>query len=263
MKDLPVVLTVAGSDSSCGAGIQADLKTFSALGCHGLTTVTCVVAEIPGKVASIQPVSPAIVREQLRLLLAAYPVGAVKTGMLFSPSIIRAVAETLAGLKNRPPLVIDPVMAATSGDTLHRHGALSVYRRMLFPMATLITPNLDELRMLTGMTASSPAEMLEAGRRLTAESGTHALLKGGHLAGKSATDILLGPDWEQRTYRAPFVRGVGTHGTGCTYSAAIAAGLARGLPLADAVGLGKKFVTRAIRGFRRWGMIDALDQVQR
>ena len=115
---IPVVLTIAGSDSSCGAGIQADLKTFSALGCHGLTALTCVVAETPGKVRSIQAMRPEIVRDQLEVLLTAYPVAAIKTGMLFSTPIIRAVAEVLAGLKTLPPLVIDPVMVASSGDAL-------------------------------------------------------------------------------------------------------------------------------------------------
>ena len=258
----PVVLTIAGSDSSCGAGAQADLKTFSALGCHGLTAITCVVAEIPGKVRSIQAVKPEIVRDQLEVMLAAYPVATIKTGMLFSVPIIRVVAEVLARLKKLPPLVIDPVMVASSGDPLLKAGAIAVYEKLLFPMATLITPNLDELGILTGLKPDSLPEMLAAGKRLTAGTGTSVLLKGGHLRGKTATDILLTPEWEQHIYSAPFVRGVETHGTGCTYSAAIAAGLARGAPLAKAVGEAKKFVTRAIKGSHTWGRIAALDQVQ-
>jgi hydroxymethylpyrimidine/phosphomethylpyrimidine kinase len=259
---LPIVLSIAGSDSSCGAGAQADLKTFSSLGCHGLTAVTCIVAETPGKVRSIQAVRPEIVRDQLEVLLESYPVAAIKTGMLFSVPIIRAVAAVLAGLKKLPSLVIDPVMVASSGDPLLKSGAVAAYGRLLFPMATLITPNLDELGMLTGLKPASLDEMLAAGKRLTAGTGASVLLKGGHLRSKTATDILLAPDWRQWSYSAPFVRGIETHGTGCTYSAAIAAGLARGLPLSKAVGEAKKFITRAIKGSHRWRKVTALDQVQ-
>lgn len=260
---LPVVLTIAGSDSSCGAGAQADLKTFGSLGCHGLTAITCIVAEIPGKVRSIQAVNPEIVRDQLEVMLAAYPVAAIKTGMLFSTPIIRVVASVLGKMKNRPPLVIDPVMVASSGDPLLKPGAIAAYRKLLFPMATLITPNLDELGILTGLQPTSVPGMLAAGKCLTAATGASVLLKGGHLRGSTATDLLLSPDWEEHSYTAPFVRGVETHGTGCTYSAAIAAGLAKGLPLPKAVGEAKKFITRAIKGARKWGKVAALDQVQR
>ena len=259
---LPVVLTIAGSDCSCGAGAQADLKTFSSLGCHGLTVITCIVAEIPGKVRSIQPVRPEILRDQLEVMLEAYPVAAIKTGMLFSTPLIRTVATVLGKLKKRPPLVVDPVMVATSGDRLLKEGSIAAYEKLLFPMATLITPNLDELGILTGLHPSSLPEMLAAGKRLTAASGASVLLKGGHLRGRTATDLLLSPDWEVHSYSAPFVRGVETHGTGCTYAAATAAGLAKGLPLDKAVGEAKKFVTRAIRGSLTWGRVAALDQLQ-
>lgn len=260
---LPVVLTIAGSDSSCGAGIQADLKTFSSLGCHGLTAITCIVAEVPGNVRSIQPVKPEIVRDQLEVLLKAYPVAAIKTGMLFSTPIIRAVAGVLASMKKLPFLVIDPVMVASSGDPLLKRDALAAYERHLFPLATLITPNLDELGILTGLKPDSQAEMRDAGKCLTATTGAAVLLKGGHLKGLTATDILLTPDWEEQEYSAPFIKGVETHGTGCTYSAAIAAGLAKGLSLPKAVAGAKKFVTRAIADSLKWGKVSALDQVQR
>ena len=258
----PVVLSIAGSDSSCGAGAQADLKTFGALGCHGLTAITCIVAEIPGKVRSIQAVRPEIVRDQLEVLLGAYPVAAIKTGMLFSAPIIRTVASVLGVMRKRPPLVIDPVMVASSGDPLLKDGAIRACRELLFPLASLITPNLDELGILTGTRPGSLDAMREAGKRLTAETGTAVLLKGGHLRGRTATDLLLLPDWEEHRYCAPFLRGVETHGTGCTYSAAIAAGLARGLPLPKAVGEAKRFITRAIAGALTWGRVAALDQVQ-
>jgi hydroxymethylpyrimidine/phosphomethylpyrimidine kinase len=258
----PVVLTIAGSDSSCGAGAQADLKTFSSLGCHGLTAITCIVAETPGKVRSIQSVKPEIVRDQLEVLLAAYPVAAIKTGMLFSTPIIRVVAGVLSSIKKLPPLVVDPVMVASSGDSLLKGDALTAYEKHLFPLATLITPNLDELGILTGFHPTSLNEMRTAGKRLAAATGSAILLKGGHLKGSTATDILLTSDWEEREYSAPFIKRVETHGTGCTYSAAIAAGLAKGLPLPKAVAGAKKFITRAIRDSLRWGEIQALDQVQ-
>jgi hydroxymethylpyrimidine/phosphomethylpyrimidine kinase len=263
MSSKPVVLTIAGSDSSCGAGAQADLKTFGSLGCHGLTVITCIVAETPGRVRSIQAVRSDIVRDQLEVLLAAYPVAAIKTGMLFSTPIIRVVAEVLGAMKKRPPLVIDPVMVASSGDPLLKPGSVAAYRRLLFPLATLLTPNLDELAILTGAMPKSLPGMRNAGKQLTASTGLSVLLKGGHLKGRMATDLLLMPDWQEHQYSAPFVRGVETHGTGCTYSAAIVAGLAQGLPLPKAVGLAKKFITRAIGGSMKWGKVSALDQVQR
>lgn len=263
---LPVVLTIAGSDSSCGAGAQADLKTFGALGCHGLTVITCIVAEIPGKVRSIQPVRSEIVRDQLEVLLATYPIAAIKTGMLFSTPIIRTVADVLGRFKKLPPLVIDPVMVASSGDSLLKSGAIAAYKKHLFPLATLITPNLDELGILTDSHPDSLSAMRVAGKQLTAATGASVLLKGGHLRGRDASDILLKPDWEERAYVAPFIRGVKTHGTGCTYSAAIAAGLAKGLQLSEAVGEAKTFVTQAIAGAVKWGSgskgVTALDQVQ-
>ena len=258
----PVVLTIAGSDSSCGAGAQADLKTFGALGCHGLTAITCIVAEIPGKVRSIQAVRPEIVRDQLEVLLAAYPVAGIKTGMLYSAPIIRTVAHILARMKVRPPLVIDPVMVASSGDSLLKTGAIRAYRQLLFPMATLITPNLDELGILTGSVPRSLSAMRAAGKQFTAATGTSVLLKGGHLRGSTATDLLLMPDWEEQEFSAPFIRGVETHGTGCTYSAAIVAGLASGLPLSKAIAQAKEFITASIRGAHSWGRITALDQIQ-
>ncbi len=269
MLQKPIVLTIAGSDSSCGAGAQADLKTINALGCHGLTAITCIVAEAPGEVRAIQAVRPEIVGDQLAVLFANYPIAAIKTGMLFSMPIIRVVAEVLSGMKKLPPLVVDPVMVASSGDPLLKAGAIAAYRKHLFPLATLITPNLDELALLTNSQPKSVATMRDAGKQLTATTGTAVLLKGGHLSGESATDVLLMPDWEEWEYGAPFIKKLprgATHGTGCTYSAAIASGLAKGLPLRGAVAEAKKFITQAIAGSLRWHAgkksIAALDQVQ-
>jgi len=252
----PVALTVAGSDNSCGAGAQADLKTFTANGCYGLTAVTCVVSEVPGRVEGIQAVSARLVASQIALSLEAFPVGAAKTGMLFSASIVNAVVNAFRGTGF--PLVVDPVMVASSGDPLLQLPAIAAYKRRLFPMAALVTPNLDELSLLVGRDIRSLRGMKEAGVALSREFGCAVLLKGGHLAGKSAIDLLIHGDGCEE-FSAPFVRGVSTHGTGCTYSAAITAGLARGLSLSESVGAAKRYVTAAISGTLRWGETQALD----
>ena len=257
MPTLPVVLTIAGSDNSAGAGAQADLKTISALGCYGVTAITCVVAEVPGKVSAVHPIPPAIVAEQIRLLFGAFPIAAIKTGMLWSPEIIATVADTLEQFKIQNskfkiPLIVDPVMVATSGDPLLRPDAIAQYHERLFPLATVVTPNLDEVRTLTGRPVTSIAEMRDAGRELAARHGTAFLIKGGHLREAVATDLLILPDGTEHRYDAPFVPGVNTHGTGCTYSAAIATALARGLARPAAVGEAKKYVSAAIAGFLRW-----------
>jgi len=254
-----VVLTIAGSDNSCGAGLQADLKTITALGGYALTAVTCVVAEIPGKVSAIQPVRPAVVAEQIRLAFEAFPVAAVKTGMLYSEAIIRAVIEALAG-RGRAALVVDPVMVASSGDSLLEPSALAAYRRDLIPLATLATPNLSELEIIAGRAITSLAEMEAAGHALAEELGTALLLKGGHLKGREAVDILVEPGGRSERFSAPFIRGADPHGTGCVYSAAIATGLAQGLPLREAVARAKAHITAAIRERLRWpGGVEALN----
>ena len=264
---LPVALTIAGSDNSAGAGIQADLKTMSALGVYGLTAVTCVVAEVPGKVSAIQAMEPEIVAEQVRLSFEAFPVAAVKTGMLFSRAIIEAVLGALrprVSGSSAVPLVVDPVMVATSGDALLQDDAIALYREELLPMATLATPNMDEIRVLLNWEAppTDAKELERAGRELVERFGCAFLVKGGHLRGQEAIDVLVERDGAVSSFTAPFVPGVSTHGTGCTTSAAVAAGLAKGQSLREAVGGAKRFVHRAIAGFLRWegpaGETDAL-----
>ena len=262
-KSPPVALTVAGSDNSAGAGIQADLKTFSAHGVYGLTAVTCVVAEVPGRVAAIQAVEPEIVRQQIVLSLDAFPVAAMKTGMLWSREII----DVLTGMERTlPPLVVDPVMVASSGDALLKAEAVASYRERLFPLAVLVTPNLDEARVLLGRAVGSVGEMRAGGIELCARHGAAFLMKGGHLGGDEAVDVLCLPGGETVEFRAPFTRGVSTHGTGCTYSAAITAGLAQGLDLRAAVGQAKRYVTGAVANFFRWEQgaesVDALNHLQ-
>jgi len=251
MLTAPVALTIAGSDNSAGAGVQADLKTFTALGVYGLTAVTCVVAEIPGRVSAIAPVPPEVVAEQIRLSFSAYPVAAVKTGMLHSRECIEAICDTLEAIESRPPVIVDPVMVATSGAPLLKQDAMEAYRSRLFPMAALVTPNLDEVTALLGWPVSSVEEMRQAGRELCKRFGANFLLKGGHLRGE-AIDTLVTLDGDVADFTAPRVAGVATHGTGCTFSASIAAGLAHGMKLQEAIARGKQFVTHAIATHFRW-----------
>lgn len=252
---VPVALTIAGSDSSAGAGIQADLKTFSALGAYGLTAVTCIVAEIPGKVLRVEPVNARIVREQIEVLVRNFPIGAMKTGLLCSAAIISAVAEAIGKtcrmLGRRIPLVVDPVIVATTGDPLLDPTAIETYEKKLFPLASLITPNLDEAQRLLGTNIQDRESMHTAAKKLGTRFGTAILLKGGHLPGRTAIDVLF-LNGEIIEFSAPFVPRVATHGTGCTYSAAITAELARGLPLEKAIRRAKKFVSEAIARHFQW-----------
>jgi hydroxymethylpyrimidine/phosphomethylpyrimidine kinase len=252
----PVVLSIAGSDNSAGAGAQADLKTFTALGAYGLTAITCVVAEAPGKVSAIHPIPAEIVAEQIRLCLDSFPVAAAKTGLLYSTEIVRTVCAMLE--RTSIPLVVDPVMIATSGAPLLRPEAIELYRERLFRRATVATPNMDEAAVLAGRPVRTVAEMREAGPELVAQFGCAWLLKGGHLGGDEAVDLLFHADGTISEFRAQRVPNVATHGTGCTTSAAIAAGLARGLGLDEAVAQAKQFVTKAISGCYRWGAVHAL-----
>ncbi|MDG2122139.1 MAG: bifunctional hydroxymethylpyrimidine kinase/phosphomethylpyrimidine kinase [Verrucomicrobiales bacterium] len=250
----PLALTIAGSDSCSGAGIQADLKTFAALGVYGLNAVTCVVAETTQTVESIDPVEPAVVCSQIRLLTSSYPVAAAKTGMLYSSVHVASVCDSLP---EAIPLVVDPVMVSTSGTPLLLEDAVQRYKESLFPLATVITPNLDEASFLLGEPITTRNQLEPAAKKLADSYSTAVLLKGGHLGAPEATDVLV-TDTGTKIYTAPFIPGVSTHGTGCTYSAAITAHLASGLSLADAVSRAKQFVTNAITNHLRWGSIDAL-----
>jgi hydroxymethylpyrimidine/phosphomethylpyrimidine kinase len=251
---VPIALSVAGSDCSAGAGIQADLKTFAALGVYGLTAVTCVVAEVPRKVSRIEPVTTRMVREQIEVLLKNFRIGAIKTGLLCSAEIVCAVAQTIQDGKKKAarsiPFVVDPVMIATSGDNLLEPEAVEAYENNLFPLATLITPNLDEAALLLE-TKIDQKQIKSAAKALAKKYGVSILLKGGHLRGDNAIDLLF-HNGELTEFSAPFVRGVATHGTGCTYSAAITAGLASGFSLERTIARAKKFVTESIRRRFHW-----------
>ena len=250
-----VALTIAGSDSSAGAGVQADLKTFSAFGVYGLTAVTCVVAEIPGKVVKIGSVSAATVRAQIETLFESFPIAAIKTGLLYSGEIVAAVAsaltERITSGERLPPLVVDPVIVATGGEPILRDDAIGLYEQELFPLASLITPNIDEAVRLSGKSIVDLATMQTAGEKLARKYRVPILLKGGHLRRGHAIDLLF-YNGRITKFTAPFVRDIRTHGTGCTHSAAIAAGLANGLSLERAIRSAKKFVNATIMRHLKW-----------
>jgi hydroxymethylpyrimidine/phosphomethylpyrimidine kinase len=244
-KNLPVALTIAGSDSGGGAGIQADLKTFAALGVHGASVIACLTAQNPARVLAVEPATPRIVRRQLQAIFQEIPPAAIKTGMLYSVDNIRTVADFLKDKKT--PLIVDPIMVSTSGAVLLRPAAFKVLREKLLPLAVLVTPNLSEAEMLGGCKITSVEDMDGAARKIHLQFGCAVLLKGGHLPGAlRATDVF----YDGKTsyvLSAPFVKNVRTHGTGCVYSAAICAALAIGRDLPRSIRTGKKFVTQAIQ----------------
>ncbi|HEY3862068.1 MAG TPA: bifunctional hydroxymethylpyrimidine kinase/phosphomethylpyrimidine kinase [Verrucomicrobiae bacterium] len=243
--EIPAALTIAGSDSGGEAGLQADLKTFDRLRVHGACVVTCVTAQNQRAVSRLEPCSPRMVRAQLEAAASALPVAAAKTGMLYSAAITR---ETAAFFKESRsiPLVVDPVMVSTSGRRLLQPDGVRALQRELLPLAALVTPNVSEAEILAGMEIESPEDLRTAARKISREFGCAALAKGGHLSGTgAAVDFLCSKEGEWM-FSAPRVRAAGLHGTGCTYSAAITAWLARGRSLAQAVKLAKEFITRMI-----------------
>jgi len=264
LRTAPVVLTIAGSDNSGGAGIQADLKTLTTLGVYGATAVTCVVAEHPGRVLNITPIPPARVADQIRLVFEAFPIAAIKTGMLHSAGIIAAVAKAIAPmLAQGVPLVIDPVMVASSGKVLMKPDAIRALRKFI-AQATLVTPNRDEAALLWGKPITNLETLVEAAIGLAKEGGfhhPHFLVKGGHLKTGMAVDVLAFGDGRVLEFGTKRIPGVDPHGTGCTYSAAIAAGLAKGLTLTEAVALGKWFITRALKRRLEIGRYQLLNQL--
>lgn len=260
-KTLPVALTIAGSDSGGGAGIQADLKTFAALGVHGTSAIACLTAQNPKRVLGMEACSPKMLRQQIEAVFEELTPAAVKTGMLFSAESIRVVAKFF---RNQPSarhhrqLVVDPVMVSTSGARLLQPAAEKILKAQLLPLATLVTPNLDEAEILAESKINSPEAMREAARTIHSRYGCAVLLKGGHLKNsREAMDVFFDGETEL-LLSAPFVKGVSTHGTGCTYSAAVCAALALGHALPHAVAIGKEFITDAIANSYRIGKHFAL-----
>lgn len=237
-------LTIAGSDSGGGAGIQADLKTFSALGVYGASAITAVTAQNTRAVTSVQMLPPALIRAQMDAVFDDLAIGAVKVGMLGGVDSMAAVASGLAG--RAVPVVLDPVMVAKSGDVLLADDAVDSLRALMLPLGDLLTPNLPEAACLLNATeASDEAQMLAQGRALLALGPRAVLMKGGHASGDTCVDLLITQDAVIRlSARRHTTRN--THGTGCTLSAAIAAGLARSMSLTDAVQMAHAYLQRAI-----------------
>jgi hydroxymethylpyrimidine/phosphomethylpyrimidine kinase len=243
---VPRALTIAGSDSGGGAGIQADLKTFHALGVWGMSAVTAVTVQNTKGVSGYEELSPETVAEQIRAVVTDIGVDAAKTGMLASEPIIEAVADALRET-SVPNLVVDPVSVSKHGHPLLAEDAVDALRTLILPLATLVTPNLQEAALLAGFPVGTEEDMERAGRAILGLGAGAVLVKGGHLTGRAAAvDVLVGSDGVERCEEER-IDTPHTHGTGCVLSAAIAANLALGLDLLDAVDRGKAFVTEAIR----------------
>jgi hydroxymethylpyrimidine/phosphomethylpyrimidine kinase len=239
------VLSIAGSDSGGGAGIQADLKTFAALGCYGMTAITALTAQNTLGVSAIHGVPPEMLKAQLCAVFDDIGVDAVKIGMLHAPDIVRTVAWALKRYQVQR-VVLDPVMVATSGDTLITPMTVQVLVDELFPLATVITPNLDEAALLLSRTIESAHELEAAARDLLAMGAPAVLLKGGHLPGIEVADLLVTGAGPVQRLASPRIESRNTHGTGCTLSSAIAAHLALGEPLEQAVALARSYILQAI-----------------
>ena len=242
---IPTALTIAGSDSGGGAGIQADLKAFEAHGVFGMSVVTAVTAQNSHSVTAIHDIPVAVVAAQIDAVAEDFPVGAVKTGMLASPEIVAAVAE---GIEQHSlgPVVVDPVMVSKSGDALLAPEAVGAVAERLFPIATLVTPNAHEAARLAGFDVRTLDDARRAADAILRLGPGAVLIKGGHLDGESeAVDVLMWADGES-VFREARVDTPHTHGTGCTYASAIAANLARGLGLAEAVQRARSYLQQAI-----------------
>ncbi len=242
----PIALTIAGSDSGGGAGIQADLKTFHQFGVFGTSVITAVTAQNTLGVRGWSALEPALIAQQVDAVAEDLPPAAVKTGMLGAATVVRVVAERIR-VRRLPQYVLDPVMVATSGDRLLHVDAERVIAEELVPLAALVTPNLDEAAILVGADVGDVDAMERAGRRLLAMGAAAALVKGGHLGGTTLVDVLVTREGVRR-FAHPRIATTSTHGTGCTLSSAVTAGLALGRTLERAVEDALDFVHRAIAG---------------
>ena len=250
---IPKALTIAGSDSGGGAGIQADLKTFAAFGVYGCSVITAITAQNTQQVTGVEPISPDMVRKQLEAVLSDIRPDVVKTGMLANAKIIHAVASSLSAAQ-RTPLVVDPVMLSKSGDALLDQDAPATLREQLFPLADLITPNIPEAQVLIGRTLTTADDFEQAARQLYSMGARAVLLKGGHrartphesdLGSIEVVDVFFDGK-EFHSIRGPRVNTPHTHGTGCTLASAIAAGLAQGQELHAAILQARAYLTKAL-----------------
>ncbi|EKB48691.1 bifunctional hydroxymethylpyrimidine kinase/phosphomethylpyrimidine kinase [Cecembia lonarensis] len=239
------VLSIAGSDSSGGAGIQADLKTFAALGCYGMTVITATTAQNTQGVRDIHPIPAAHIEAQLTTVLEDIPPRAIKIGMVNQPEVVEVLAHIL---KKFPqiPLVFDPVMVATSGDRLIADGTVALLKEKLFPLSSLITPNLDEAAVLTGYKVDTVDKMNQAGKAIMDMQCQAVLIKGGHLNSPVIRDILFQKNQSVQFFESPYINTTNLHGTGCTLSSAIAAELAKGNTLSLAVEKARKYIFGAL-----------------
>ena len=246
MKEYCKILSIAGSDSGGGAGIQADIKAISACGCYAMTAITAITAQNTLGVSAIHPVPADMVREQVISVLSDIGADAVKTGMLYSAEIVEAIAGALkeTGTTN---LVVDPVMVATSGSRLIKDETVSTLIRLLFPLATLITPNIPEAGTILGRELKTQSDLAQAAKEISDISGSAVLLKGGHFDDREIVDILYEPSSGFSYYKTDYVDTPNTHGTGCTLSAALASYLGKGKTVREAVDAAKKYLDKAIR----------------
>jgi hydroxymethylpyrimidine/phosphomethylpyrimidine kinase len=240
-----VALTIAGSDSGAGAGIQADLKTFAAHGVYGVCAITAITAQNTRAVTAVEVTPLAVIRAQIEAVVSDFEIHAVKTGMLASAAVVGTVAEAVQAFR-LSTLVVDPVMVAKSGDTLLDDSALDAMRTVLVPLAAIVTPNLPEAEALTGVAIRSPDDMAEAARRIHALGARAVIVKGGHATGDDIVDVLY-DGTSTRRFAQTRVPGRSTHGTGCTFAAALTAHLASGTALSEAVPAAQRYVAEAIR----------------
>lgn len=245
VNDVPVALSIASSDSGCGAGIQADLLTFSACGVFGTTAIAALTAQNPQQVTACLALEPEFLKAQIDQVFAFFPVTAIKTGMLFSQPLINEVVCCLRA--HAVPTVVDPVMISSSGDALLQQEAMNSLINDLLPLATLITPNLDEVEAIMGSRPQSADEMGRVATAMAARFNTAVLLKGGHLNSDSLVDVLTQPNGSTAKFYAERIRGVDTHGSGCTLSSAITAFIAKGHALEDAVQRGHHYLQQTFR----------------
>lgn len=250
MKRYPTVLTIAGSDSGGGAGIQADIKTISALGAYATTAVTAVTAQNTLGVTDIHVIPSSVVEAQIRTIMDDMPPAAIKTGMIAGKGQVFAIATALLSYP-ATPLIVDPVMSASTGQVLSEEGIHEALQQCLFPMATLVTPNLKEASLLTGLKVTDLPSMQQAAARILAMGARAVLVKGGHLKNTAELyDVFMDAAGAEHVFHAPRIDSKNLHGTGCTLSSAIATLLAKGLPLKEAIAEAKNYMNQAIEAGR-------------
>jgi hydroxymethylpyrimidine/phosphomethylpyrimidine kinase len=242
------VLVVAGSDSGGGAGIQADIKTVTALGGFAMTAITALTAQNTRGVFGVVPIEPSFVEKQMSVVLEDLGADVIKTGMLHDAAVVEAVAARVRAAEPRPKLVVDPVMVAKGGATLLQDAAREALVTRLLPLADVVTPNAPEAAALTGAPVESVADLGKAGLRILAMGARAAYMKGGHLAGDEVVDVIVRSDGPEIVLRGPRIETRSTHGTGCTLASALAASLAQGMDLESAARRAREYVAKAIEG---------------